>query len=67
MVDSIARKDVCGVCMGDDSTCRKVTGRFDRQPPTNSKLVHVFGYYGFIIIHVIPIFMDFNVTGEPQN
>ncbi|XP_071173065.1 A disintegrin and metalloproteinase with thrombospondin motifs 16-like isoform X1 [Mytilus edulis] len=36
VVDSIARKDVCGVCMGDDSTCRKVTGRFNRQPPTNT-------------------------------
>ncbi|CAC5398713.1 A disintegrin and metalloproteinase with thrombospondin motifs 18,A disintegrin and metalloproteinase with thrombospondin motifs 16 [Mytilus coruscus] len=36
VVDSTARKDVCGVCMGDDSTCRKVKGRFDKQPPTNT-------------------------------
>ena len=43
IVGSNASNDICGVCRGDNSTCRIISGEYTEQPKLNSKS-------GFVII-----------------
>lgn len=38
IVGSNASNDICGVCRGDNSTCRIISGEYTEQPKLNSKL-----------------------------
>lgn len=37
IVGSNASNDICGVCRGDNSTCRIISGEYTEQPKLNSK------------------------------